>query len=214
MRNRACRDLQRFAVIFVGCIRLTLRGRWHGALQDRESSGRSVAGRRGGLDRDLPDGGGVSGGTPKGTGLSTGAGSRPGRWRSAGRGARQERLQLLERPGRRTWSKVRSRIRTPRTPKGLKLSAASSRTRSCPSRQGGCPKGLTVPGRQRRPGGASLVAIPSPLPLVKKCVAGLDRGAARFKERRDLQAPGAARQVAKRLQRGSARQSGRSGGGD
>ena len=115
--------------------------------------------------------------------MSTGAGSRPGGRRSAGRGARQDRLQLPERPGKRTSSKVRSRIRTPRNPKRVQLSAEWPRKWSCPDRRERCPKGLGVIGQRRRPGGASLLAFPAPLPLVKKCVAGLDRGAGRFKER-------------------------------
>ena len=135
-----------------------------------------------GLERE-PQDGGVSRGTSKERELSTGPGSRPGGWRSAGRGARQDRLQLPERPGKRRSRKFQSRTRTPRTPKGLKLSAASSRTWSCPDRRERCPKGLGVIGQRRRPGGASLVAIPAPLPLVKECVAGRDRGAGRFKER-------------------------------
>lgn len=144
-----------------------------------------------GLERE-PQDGGVSRGTVKRGGLSTGAGSRPGRWRSAGWGARQERLQLPERPGKRRSSKVQSRIRTPRTPKGLKLSAASSRTWSCPDRRERCPKGLGVFGQRRRPGGASVVAIPAPLPLVKKFVAGRDRGAGRSQERTRIGGAGAA----------------------
>ena len=156
-------------------------GHRRSAVQDDEAEDRSTAGRRGRTGARVP-GGGVSIGTSKESGLSTGQFERPGRRQAAGRRA-PDRLLLLVRQG------------------GLASSARGPGIRRRGRRSGGsCPRHGLGPGvvhtggrqpgrwpvieRQRDPGVACLDVIPAPRLLVKTSGACLDRGAGPFERDR------------------------------